>query len=42
MPADGDHYTPGEQVLIALTFDRSVSIEPKPAIKSANAPACLG
>ncbi len=32
-PEDGDHYTPGEQVLIALTFDRSVSIEPKPAIK---------
>ncbi len=32
-PADGDHYTPGEEVMIALTFDRSVSIEPKPAIK---------
>ena len=32
-PDDGDHYTPDEHILIALTFDRSVSIEPRPAIK---------
>ncbi len=32
-PEDGDHYTTGENILVGLTFDRSVSIEPKPAIK---------
>lgn len=32
-PEDGDHYTADEHILVALTFDRSVSIEPRPAIK---------
>ncbi len=31
-PEDGDHYTAGEQILIGLTFDRAVSIEPQPGI----------
>ena len=31
-PEDGDHYTAGEAVLVGVTFDRAVSIEPKPAI----------
>ena len=31
-PNDGDHYTAGEEILIGLTFDRAVSIEPRPAI----------
>ena len=32
-PEDSYRYTPDEHILIALTFDRSVSIEPRPAIK---------
>ena len=32
-PEDGDHYTPGENILVGLTFDRAVSVEPKPAIR---------
>ena len=31
-PDDGDHYTAGEAILVGVTFDRAVSIEPKPAI----------
>ena len=31
-PEDGDHYTAGEAILVGVTFDRAVSIEPKPAI----------
>ncbi len=31
-PEDGDHYTAGEEILVGLTFDRAVSIEPRPAI----------
>ena len=31
-PDDGDHYTPGEEILIALTFDRAVSVEPETGI----------
>ena len=31
-PDDGDHYTAGEAILVGVTFDRTVSIEPKPAI----------
>ena len=31
-PNDGDHYTAGEAILVGVTFDRAVSIEPKPAI----------
>ena len=32
-PDDGDHYTAGEEILVGVTFDRPVSIEPRPAIK---------
>ena len=32
-PDDGYRYTTDEHILIGLTFDRSVSIEPRPAIK---------
>ena len=31
-PEDGDHYTAREAILVGVTFDRAVSIEPKPAI----------
>ncbi len=31
-PDDGDHYVAGEEILIALTFDQAVSVEPEPGI----------
>ena len=31
-PGGGQHYTAGEAILVGLTFDQPVSIEPKPAI----------
>ena len=32
-PDDGDHYTAGENILIELTFDHAVTVEPQPAIR---------
>lgn len=32
-PSDGDHYVADERIMIALTFDRAVAVQPKPAIK---------
>lgn len=31
-PNDGDHYTAGEEILIGLTFDQAVSVEPEAGI----------
>ena len=32
-PSDGDHYVADERIMVALSFDRAVAVQPKPAIK---------